>query len=295
MSFDRFRSYLNELPEVKNPDREWSLRWIKRFFEFVKKPLHSDITLDTSQLIAFLIAIRKNGVPAWQRHQAAVTAGRYQMMKTGVLEAGVREVISKLADLAVSERNGDAAAAARETHYPCDEPAIVIETRKILRRRRYKFDTEKAYTGWIQRFLRDNPRKELETLGEPEIRKFLNDLVMQPSGGVAASTLKQAKAALLFLFEQVLGRELAFLDHGEATKPVKLPVVLIQSEVASVRNGTTGLHRLMFDLMYGGGLRHKECRRLRIKDRSTRVPSWYAMVRVRKTGLRSCHRTFALQ
>lgn len=147
--------------------------------------------------------MRKNGVPAWQRHQAAVTAGRYQVMTCGTIERGVQEVIRKLADLAMSERNGDAAAAARETHYPKDEPSVVTETRKTLRRRRYKFDTEKAYIGWIQRFLHDNPRRDVESLGEPEIRNFLNSLVMQPNGGVAAKTLNQAKSALLFLFQQV--------------------------------------------------------------------------------------------
>ena len=63
-----------------------------------------------------------------------------------------------------------------------------------------------------------------------------------------------------------MGRDLAFLDHGETTKPAKLPVVLTQAEVAAVRSHLVGLKRLMFDLMYGAGLRHKECRRLRIKD-----------------------------
>ncbi len=266
MSLDRFRSYLSQLPEVKYPNVEWSIRWIKRIFEFFKEPFDSNLTFDTNQLIAFLVAMKKNGVPAWQRHQAAMTAGRYQMMTCGTIEPGIHEVITKLADLAKSERNGDAAVADRETHFPKDEPAIVIETRKTLRRRRYKFDTEKAYVGWIQRFLLDNPGKDIESLGEPEIRRFLNDLVMQPGGSVAAPTLKQAKSALLFLFQQVLGRDLAFLDHGEATKPAKLPVVLTQAEVATVRKHMAGLQRLMFDLMYGGGLRHKECRRLRIKD-----------------------------
>jgi len=219
MSLDRFKSYLSQLPEVKHPDRDWSLRWIKRIFEFFKNPLESDLTFDTNLLITFLVAMRKNGVPAWQRHQAAVTAGRYQVMTCGTIEKGVHEVIRKLADLAMSERNGDAAAAARETHYPKDEPSVVTETRKTLRRRRYKFDTEKAYIGWIQRFLHDNPRRDVESLGEPEIRNFLNSLVMQPNGGVAAKTLNQAKSALLFLFQQVWGRDLAFLDHGAATKP----------------------------------------------------------------------------
>ncbi len=84
MSLDRFRSYLSQLPEVKYPNVEWSIRWIKRIFEFFKEPFDSNLTFDTNQLIAFLVAMKKNGVPAWQRHQAAMTAGRYQMMSAGL-------------------------------------------------------------------------------------------------------------------------------------------------------------------------------------------------------------------
>ncbi len=266
MSLERFRTHLAQMSSVKYPDLEWSLRWMKRAFEFFRIPLDQDLKLDSQQLIRFLVAMKSNGVPTWQRHQAAVSVGRYQKMLDGAIESGVLEVIKKLADLAMSERNGDAEAAAREASYPNNELPIVTETRKTLRRRRYKYDTEKAYVGWIQRFLSHYPQREVASLGEPEIRRFLNELVMQPEGGVAASTLKQAKSALLFLFQQVLGRELAFLDHGEATKPAKLPVVLTPTEIASVRAHMNGLQRLMFDLMYGGGLRHKECRRLRIKD-----------------------------
>ncbi len=88
MSLDRFRSYLSQLPEVKYPNVEWSIRWIKRIFEFFKEPFDSNLTFDTNQLIAFLVAMKKNGVPAWQRHQAAMTAGRYQMMSCGTIEPG---------------------------------------------------------------------------------------------------------------------------------------------------------------------------------------------------------------
>ncbi len=118
MSLDRFRSYQSQLPEVKYPNCEWSIRWIKRIFEFLKNHLIANLTFNTDQLIAFLVAMKKNGVPAWQRHQAAVTAGRYQMMTCGAIEPGIHEVIKKLADIAKSERNGDAAAAERETHFP---------------------------------------------------------------------------------------------------------------------------------------------------------------------------------
>lgn len=85
-------------------------------------------------------------------------------------------------------------------------------------------------------------------------------------GQVTAGTQDQAKCALLFLYQQVLSRELAFLDVTKASKSERLPVVLSREEIARVLPEFTGLGRLMFLIMYGAGLRHKECRRIRIKD-----------------------------
>jgi len=85
-------------------------------------------------------------------------------------------------------------------------------------------------------------------------------------GNVTAGTLKQAKCALLFLYQIVLGRELGFLDVGRASKSERLPVVLSRQEIAKLLPEFKGLRQLMFLVMYGAGLRHRECRRLRVKD-----------------------------
>ena len=71
---------------------------------------------------------------------------------------------------------------------------------------------------------------------------------------------------LLFLFQGVMGRELEFLDVTRATKPERLPVVLSRPEIAMLLPRFEALRRLMFLIMYGAGLRHRECRRLRVKD-----------------------------
>ncbi|TWT93494.1 integron integrase [Neorhodopirellula pilleata] len=85
--------------------------------------------------------------------------------------------------------------------------------------------------------------------------------------GCAASTQNQAKSALLYFFQTHLGRELGFIDAAHASAPPRLPVVLDRDEVIDVRQYVKGyLPSLMFDCVYGSGLRHKECRRLRIKD-----------------------------
>lgn len=70
----------------------------------------------------------------------------------------------------------------------------------------------------------------------------------------------------MFLYQQALNGELAFLDVTRADKPKRLPVVLSQAKIAKVLPEFRGLRRLMFLVMYGAGLRHKECCRLRVKD-----------------------------
>ena len=45
-----------------------------------------------------------------------------------------------------------------------------------------------------------------------------------------------------------------------------MPVWFSRQEIGRLLEHMVGIHRIMFLLMYGSGLRHKECRRLRIKD-----------------------------
>jgi integron integrase len=84
---------------------------------------------------------------------------------------------------------------------------------------------------------------------------------------VSASTQNQAFSALLFLYREVLGRELAGLDDVvRAKRPARLPLVLSPEEVAKALKHLRGAPALMAALMYGSGLRVLECCRLRVKD-----------------------------
>ncbi len=136
--------------------------------------------------------------------------------------------------------------------------------RKELRLRHKAMETERAYVRWVQRFMRHCRSKDLEQFGEPQIKSFLSHLAVE--GNVSAGTQDQAKCALLYLYQIVLGRELAFLDVTPANKPARLPVVLSREEIALLLPEFVGLKELMFLTMYGAGLRHGECRRLRVKD-----------------------------
>jgi integron integrase len=71
----------------------------------------------------------------------------------------------------------------------------------------------------------------------------------------------------LFLYKQVLGRELPWLaDVQWAKKSARLPVLLTPVEVRAVLARLEGRDWLMASLLYGAGLRLTECVRLRVQD-----------------------------
>ena len=125
--------------------------------------------------------------------------------------------------------------------------------------------TEDAYVGWVVRFIRANRLRHPRELGGPEVEAFLTTLAVR--GNVAPSTQNQALAALLFLYREVLGQDLPWMeDIRRAKKPRRLPVVLSREECAAVLGEMSGVHWLMASLLYGSGLRLMECVRLRVKD-----------------------------
>jgi integron integrase len=102
-------------------------------------------------------------------------------------------------------------------------------------------------------------------MGATEVEAFLTHLAVK--GRVAASTQNQAKSALLFLYREVLGAELPWLDGiTSAKRPQRLPVVLTRDEVTAVIDRMSGTNALLARVLYGAGLRLMEAVRLRVKD-----------------------------
>src|SRR5215469_6492510 len=142
------------------------------------------------------------------------------------------------------------------------EAAVV---RRIFETRHYSRRTEKAYIHWIKRYIFFHGKRHPAEMGATEVAAFLTSLAVQ--GKVAASTQNQALSALLFLYREVLGIDLPWLDEVvRAKRPVHLPVVLTREEVRAVLQRLDGVPRLMAVLLYGAGLRLLECCRLRVKD-----------------------------
>ena len=143
--------------------------------------------------------------------------------------------------------------------------SLLDRVRDRIRVKHYSIRTEQAYCDWIKRFVIFHGKRHPSELGAPDVEAFLTSLAVQ--GRVAASTQNQAKSALLFLYKEVLGAELPWLDGMQRAKaPVRLPVVLTRDEVARVLARLDGVHRLIGALLYGTGLRIMEAMRLRVKD-----------------------------
>ncbi len=144
-------------------------------------------------------------------------------------------------------------------------PKLLTRLRDHLRTRHYSIRTEATYVDWVRRFILFHGKRHPQDMGAAEVEAFLTHLAVDRH--VAASTQNQAKSAILYLYKQVLGVELPWLDDVvQAKTPRRLPVVLTAPEVRSLllhMQGTTGL---IAQLLYGTGMRLLESLRLRVKD-----------------------------
>jgi integron integrase len=145
------------------------------------------------------------------------------------------------------------------------KPRLLEQVRRRLRAKHYSLRTEQAYLYWIRRFIIANGKRHPRLMGAPEVEAFLSHLANE--GKVSASTQNQALSAVLFLYRQVLGIELPWMENvTRAKRPRRLPAVLSVAEVQDVLARMEGRPWLIASLLYGTGLRLMECLRLRVQD-----------------------------
>ena len=354
MSLREFKGLIRN-GDFGKKDKEWFPAWLKRFAEHCQADESARLPLTRELAIGFSRELLANGVPAWQRKQAIRALCAYRDMVLNSETPMLSDMVRKIGTVAEQERSFGGAELpdvrqerALVGQIDPDECVCLQETRRELRVQGKALLTERAYIGWIERFLkfcgrdasagdgvakreqkvigtraevveadgrgvsagdglarreqkvigtraevveaaawgasvgnggaterrlseaaiaelrRSQAKEALRDVGESQIRAFLTQLAVE--GDVAPNTQNQAKSALLFLFRQVLNREIGFLDVVPADKPQRLPVVLSREEIRHLLPEFEGLRRLMLLVMYGAGLRHAECRRLRVKD-----------------------------
>lgn len=144
-------------------------------------------------------------------------------------------------------------------------PRLLDQMRAEIRVRHYSIRTEEAYVDWARRYILFHNKRHPKDMGAEQVRDFLSYLATERK--VSASTQNQAKSALLFLYRQVLGIQLPWLDEVISAKSSRrLPVVLTQVEARRLLNSLSGTMGLITSLLYGTGMRLLEGLRLRVKD-----------------------------
>ena len=112
-------------------------------------------------------------------------------------------------------------------------PRLSERAREAMRLRHFSPRTEEAYLGWMRRYHEFHRRRDPAGLGPEHLTAFLSSIATRRH--VSASTQNQALAALLFLYRDVLGIQLPWLDNlVHAKTPARLPVVLTRDEVRAV-------------------------------------------------------------
>ena len=145
------------------------------------------------------------------------------------------------------------------------KPKLLDQVRQAIRTRHYSYKTEKSYVGWIKRFIFFHNKRHPAEMAEAEIARFLSSLAIERH--VSASTQNQALNSILFLYREVLRKDIGYVNGVvRAKRPQRLPVVLSREEIGALLSQLHGIDWLMAMLLYGAGLCLMECCRLRVKD-----------------------------
>jgi integrase len=143
-------------------------------------------------------------------------------------------------------------------------PGLIDQVRTLLKQRHYAKRTESAYVEWIHQFLRFCPGREVASLGEADLRAFLEQLASRPE--ITTSGRTQARAAVLVLFHGVLGQRFNCADGlglvGENSGAGLLTRPQIDQLVAAVDPALA----LVVAILRSTDLRPAETLALRVRD-----------------------------
>jgi integron integrase len=146
-----------------------------------------------------------------------------------------------------------------------NKPRLLDQLRDSLRVRHYSRRTEATYLYWVRRFILFHQKRHPLEMGEQEITEYLTFLAVKKH--VAPSTQNQALAAILYLYKEVLERDLEWMDGiVRAKRAERIPEVLSPTQVCQLLDCIEGTNQLIARLLYGTGMRLMEGLRLRVCD-----------------------------
>ena len=252
---------------------KWGKFWFKKLQAFHGASAEAEWKFTANEVILYLRSLLANKEPSWKRLKVVENLVWYRDNVLGTNEPSLEHILYKLKGCVKHERVQQESPSTSEEIQDVvgkidpNEPEPIRGLRERIRLEHKAYSTEEAYVQWIRRFmatykLTDNA--SFGAIGSTEIEKFLTALAVED--GLAASTQDQAFFAILYLFENVLHRELGKISALRSKKPRRLPVVFSREEVLNVFGCLGGTHLTIAMLLYGCGLRINEALRLRVKD-----------------------------
>lgn len=246
-----FEAFLLKLGSIPEDKIKFYIHWVRRFLKFCNYQLENINTASISQYLDSLEADEK--IADWQVKEAADAVILYVEK---YLKKPLQQVSPLAKDSSETSINPKGAVQWKQT---------LEEAKNAIRLRHFSLSTEKTYLGWIARFKTFLKDRDPNSLEANDMKNYLTHLAR--FARVSASTQNQAFNALLFLYRNILNKEVDDLTSvPRAKRKVNLPTVLSRDEVRSLLSNLDGVYLLMAQLMYGCGLRLMECLRLRIKD-----------------------------
>ncbi len=241
-----FAEYLTRKAFIQDKYVPYYVKWVSYCYSFFERPDNTPLTQD--QVHHYLTHISKTKED-WQVRQAEAALRLY-----GYFLSSESAVMTDSTEAGIALKAKDQWAAAEKS------------MQDALRLRHRSYSTEKTYIGWMRAFRTYITGKDPAALEIEDMQNFLSSLAVDRR--VAPSTQNQALNALVFFYKCVLDKSPGpeEIRSVRALPRRRLPVVLSGTEVQSLFVHLSGVHRLMAMLIYGCGLRIKECLHLRIKD-----------------------------
>jgi integron integrase len=242
-----FQTFLLEKKMVPEKNVLFYALWASKYFNYARKKQIPAEGYQENAVVEFIETLKSDpNMSDWQIRQAGDAIRLYYFHYRGFKPNNLSTV--------------------KSTDFT---PELLEEAKRLIRLKHYSYSTERTYLQWIKRFLehaKQTGKKETSAaLETSDCKNFLSHLALKEK--VSASTQNQAFNSLLFLFRNVLCKDMGALAQTvRAKRGQKLPVVFSVEEVKQLFACLNSKDLLIAGLLYGSGLRLMELARLRVKD-----------------------------
>ena len=141
---------------------------------------------------------------------------------------------------------------------------IICKLKEECKLRGFSHHTQDEYLGALRHFLKYYENRQLENMGEKEIRQFLLYLIDSEK---SSGTVNINNSALRFIYGAVLERSVNTRMIPRQRDYREFPDLMSKTEIMQFFSLIDNLRdRTMFETIYGSGLRISEIVKLRVQD-----------------------------